>query len=151
MVEAELLLWENTRAWKYRVKSLYNFKNLLQRQMKRQMRWILLQSETYIFKFYLPYLYMGTISCTKHMKTIFGFFWSMFSSDVPGCPLLPLSNTVPVSINFSCHPRIDGRDDGSLPYLVLKFRESADPIWFQQTMIRTVPSIEEQPFRKGFI
>ena len=45
-----------------------------------------------------------------------------FSSDVLGRPLFPLSNTVLVSINFLCHARIDGRDGGSLPYLVLKFR-----------------------------
>ena len=37
-------------------------------------------------------------------------------------PLLPLSNTVPISTNFLCHARIDRRDGGSLPYLVLKFR-----------------------------
>ena len=42
----------------------------------------------------------------------------MFSSDVLGHPLLVL-NTVPVSINFLCHKRIEGRDGGSLPYLLL--------------------------------
>ena len=43
----------------------------------------------------------------------------MFSSDILGCPLLSLSNTVPVSINFLCQARMEGRDGGSLPYLVL--------------------------------
>ena len=63
---------------------------------------------------------MGTISCTKHIKTVLDFlhdrcFPRMFL-------VLPLSNTIPVSINFLCHARIDERDGGSLPYLVLKFR-----------------------------
>ena len=41
------------------------------------------------------------------------------SSDVLGRPLFLVSNTVPVSINFLCHKRIEGRDGGSLPYLLL--------------------------------
>ena len=55
---------------------------------------------------------MGTISCTKHVQ--------ISSSDVLGRPILPLS--VPVSINFLCHARIDGCDGGFLSYLVVKFR-----------------------------
>ena len=43
----------------------------------------------------------------------------MFFSNVLGRPLLLVLNTVPVSINFLCHKQIEGRDDGSLPYLLL--------------------------------
>ena len=50
-----------------------------------------------------------------------GLPYTMFSSDVLGLPLLPASSTVPVSINFLCHKRNEGRDGGSLPYLVLQF------------------------------
>ena len=58
------------------IKSLYNFKNLLQRQMKRQisgncykMKRIYLS----LFSPHLIHLYMGTISCTKHIRTILDF------------------------------------------------------------------------------
>ena len=44
---------------------------------------------------------------------------SMFSSDVIGRQLLPLSKTVPVSINFFCQKRIEEFDAGPLPSIVL--------------------------------
>ena len=47
---------------------------------------------------------------------------SMFSADVLDRPFLTASNTHPVSINFLCHRRIEERDDGSFPYLVLYLR-----------------------------
>ena len=47
---------------------------------------------------------------------------SMFSSDVLGRPLLPLFNTVPVSMNFLCRARNESHDGGSLPNLALQFR-----------------------------
>ena len=42
-----------------------------------------------------------------------------FSENVFGRPLLTATNTDPVSINFLCHRRIEERDDGSFPNLVL--------------------------------
>ena len=38
-----------------------------------------------------------------------------------GCPLHPLSITVPVSINFLCHARSEGRDGRFRPYIVMSF------------------------------
>ena len=117
-----VLFWKNVKGerecWKgVSIKSLYNFKNLLQRQIKRQI------SENYykmrriylsFFLSYLIHLYTCPISCTKHIKTVLDY--------VLGRPLLALSNTVPVFINFLCRARIDGDEGRSLPYLVLKFR-----------------------------
>ena len=105
------------------IKSLYNFKNLLQRQMKRQISGNYYKiRRIYLSLFFLPHLihlYMGTINCTNHIKTVLDF---VHDRCVPlGRPLFPLSNTVPVSINFLCHARIEGRDGGFLPYLILKF------------------------------
>ena len=47
---------------------------------------------------------------------------SMFSANVLGRPLLTVSSTDPVSINFLCHRRIDERDGGYFPCLVLYLR-----------------------------
>ena len=89
--------------------------------------WRLLQNKTYIFKFFLRYamhLYIDTISCTMHIKTILDFlddrclpqmFLIVHSSNFYRTLYLP-------TINFLCHARIDKRDGGSLPYFVLKFR-----------------------------
>ena len=55
----------------------------------------------------------------------------MFSSGVLGHLLLPLSNTVLVSINFSCHARTEGHDGGCLPYFSCSFDESAYPVLSQ--------------------
>ena len=51
-------------------------KKFITKASEKTDRWKLLQNETYIFKFSLPHLihlYMGTISCTKHIKTILDF------------------------------------------------------------------------------
>ena len=62
------------------VKSLCNFKNLLQRQMKRQ-----ISGNYYNMRFlsHLIHLCMGTINCTMHVKTVLDFLhdqcsWSSF-------------------------------------------------------------------------
>ena len=111
------------------IKSLYNFKNLLHRQMKRQISGNYYKMRRIYLSFFLVFFASFSIplyghhqlheahqDCTRFLTR------SMFSSDVLGRPLLPLSNTVPVSINFLCHARTDGPDGGSLSYLVLKFR-----------------------------
>ena len=61
----------------------------------------------------VPDHYIGVLA-----KKMLGGECSTMFSDVPGQQLL-VSNTVPVSINFLCHKRIEGRDGGSLPYLLL--------------------------------
>ena len=62
------------------IKSLYNFKNLLQRQMRGQMsgnyykiRRIYLSFFPFFFSPHLIHFYMGAISCTKHIKTVLDF------------------------------------------------------------------------------
>ena len=105
------------------IRYLYNFENLLQRQMKRQTSGNYYKMTRVYLSFPWPHLIhlcISAIRCTKLIKTLLDFlhdrcFPRMFL-------VLPLSNTIPVSINFLCHARIDERDGGSLPYLVLKFR-----------------------------
>ena len=101
------------------------FQKFITKANEKTGKWKLLQNETYMFKFFfmLPHsihLCMGIISCTKHIKTLLDFlhdrrfprmFLVVHSS-------LYRTNPVPVCINFSCHARIDG----TLLYLVLKFR-----------------------------
>ena len=123
------------RRYRVSVKSLYNLKDLLRRQMKGQISGNYYKMTrihlSFFFFFFLPRLvhfYMSTISYTKHIKTALDFLHDrcFFCSDVLGGPLLPLSNTVPAFKNFLRHARIDGRDGGSLPYLVhSSFAESA--------------------------
>ena len=84
------------------IKSLYNFENLLQRQMKRQIGGNYYERSRICLSFFLPrltHLHMGTISCTKHIKTVLDFLHDL------GRPCFPLSNTV--SINFLRHAKID--------------------------------------------
>ena len=53
------------------VKSLYNFKNLLQRQMERQTSESYCKMRRICLSFLLPHLvrlYMGAVSCTKHIS-----------------------------------------------------------------------------------
>ena len=74
----------STLNWRllYRVfiKSLYNFENLSQWQMKRQISgnyYEMRRMYLSLFFFFLPrsiqFFYMGTISCTKHVMTVLDF------------------------------------------------------------------------------
>ena len=88
------------RQW-YRVsiKSLYNIKNLSQRQIERQIsgnycKMRRIYFSFFFFLFHLIHFYMGAISCTKHIEMVLDFlhdrcFPQMFFV------VLPLSNTVP--------------------------------------------------------
>ena len=91
--------------------SLFTISKIYHKANEETDKWKLLRNETYIFKFFFTLfntpLYMST---TKHIETLLDFlhdrcFLQMF---------------VPVTINFLCHARIDGRNGGSLPYVVLK-------------------------------
>ena len=59
------------------IKSLYYFKYLLQRQMRGQISGNYFKTgRIYLSSFFLPdllHLYMGIISCTKHIKTVLDF------------------------------------------------------------------------------
>ena len=58
------------------------FQKIITKANEKADEWKLLQSETYIFKFsfffsflpHLMHLYMGTVSCTKHIETVMGDF-----------------------------------------------------------------------------
>ena len=56
---------------------------------------------------------------------------SVFSSDVLGCLLLPLPNTVPVSVNFLCRAQIQGLVVDLSHSSICSFAESAHPILSQ--------------------
>ena len=54
------------------------FHKFITKANEKTVKWKLLQNETYVFKFFfflshLIYLYMGTISCTKHVRTVLDF------------------------------------------------------------------------------
>ena len=58
------------------IKSLCNFKNLSQRQMKRQTSGNYCKMRRICLSFLLSrliHLYIGAISCTKHIKTVLDF------------------------------------------------------------------------------
>ena len=83
---------------------------------ERTDKWKLLQNDTCVFKFFLVSPGRVRISCTKHIKTVLEFLTRSMFLVVHSSLYRTL---VPVSINFLRHSRIDGRDGGSLPYLVL--------------------------------
>ena len=68
----KLYIYIYIHIYRVSIKSLYNFKNLLQRQMKRQTSGKLLQNETYIFKFFLA-SFNAPLYGHQHFKTVLDF------------------------------------------------------------------------------
>ena len=73
--EAERTVWRKRNTQGVRKVAL-QFRKFITKASEKTDKWKLLQNEKYVFKFLPPRLirrYMGTISCTKHIRTILDF------------------------------------------------------------------------------
>ena len=94
----------------------------------------------------------GGVSNEEHLrKTLINVCFTplIFFSDALDCPLLPLSNTLPVSINFLCHIRIPQVMVDPFHACFSSIPESAHPILSQQTKIHIAPLLDKKLFYRG--
>ena len=145
------------------IKSRCNFKNLLRRQMKRQ------TSENYwkrrgiylsFLLSYLIYLYMGIISCTKHIKTVLDFLhdrcsWSSTPPLIEHCLclhkfLVPctnwwtwrwISSTLSSEVSLSLQIRFDFNKPWYTPWLLSRSSHFVRGSFNSILFINRVPEI----------